>query len=328
MRLVVFLILFVQSLLSLPQSDCPPTQTCTSLSNTPGGSGVGGQFGEITAATDGCLGGEHNSCWITVNILTSGTLEFTINPNVNANDFDFAVWGPNSACPPTNSPIRCSYAINNNNFAGPSDNGNTGISTASNSTHPLASENDNSEGAGGNGWVNSMNVIAGETYLILVDNFTTNSGFQISFGGSSTLNCSFLPIELSEFYGINNGTYNTLKWTTLSEINNDYFIIEKSTDGVSWSQVEIVDGAGSSSVEINYNIIDHVPFQGINYYRLTQVDFDGNSKTFDLISVNNSGDAPYIIRITDILGQDVDNSYQGLRLVHYSNGTIQKRIGN
>lgn len=322
MRLLI-LILFCN--LSFGQNSCPPIFACSDVSNTPNGAGTGGQFGEINAGTDGCLSGEHNSTWITITILNSGTLLFTINPTTNSNDFDFAIWGPNSGCPPTGAPIRCSYAVGNTNFAGPGDNGNTGINSTFNSTHPLANENDNSEGAGGNGWVNDINVLAGESYLILVDNFTTNNGFNITFGGTSVLDCNILPIDLVEFKVYTLSNKNILEWTTMSESNNDYFILEHSQNGYDWSEITRIDGAGNSSSELNYSYV--VEFENrINYYRLTQVDFDGTYDVFDLISINNSSNK-VVIKITDFLGQEVDEFYTDLRIIHYSDGTTEKRVG-
>lgn len=312
---------------SYAQNDCPPTTVCAPFAATPSGAGVGGQFGEIGAATDGCLSGEHNSTWITVTILTSGTLEFTINPNVNANDFDFAVWGPGSPCPPTVAPIRCSFAVNNNNFVGAGDNGNTGVNTNINFTHPLASETDLTEGVFGNGWVNAINVTAGQTYLILVDNFTTNSGFNITFGGTATLDCTALPIELLTFYGTNEDSYNLLTWSTATETNNDYFILERSSDGYNWTEVSRIDGAGNSSQTLNYSFKDFGFKNGINYYRLTQTDYNGQHETFNIIAINNYKESPKILKTTNMMGQEVSNDFEGLRIVYYSDGTTLKRVG-
>lgn len=228
-KLFVFIFLLFLAGIGLSQNSCPATQVCGTFTTTPSGSGSGGQFGEVNFTTDGCLNGEHNSTWITITILTSGTLQFTIDPIVNSNDFDFAIWGPSSPCPPTTVPIRCSFAAGG---------GNTGLNgTAS----------DVSENVFGNGWLQEMNVVAGQTYLILVDNFTTNNGFQISFGGTSTLDCTTLPIELVSFDGYNYNTYNYITWVCASELNNDYYTIEKSIDGVNWISLSNIDAAGNSS---------------------------------------------------------------------------------
>jgi hypothetical protein len=87
--------------------------------------------------------------------------------------------------------------------------------------------------------------------------------------------CAVLPIELLSFDGHNNGTANELYWSTATEINNDYFTLERSTDGVSFIEITKVDGAGNSNMVNEYNYMDIDPFVGINYYRLKQTDFNG-----------------------------------------------------
>jgi hypothetical protein len=66
-----------------------------------------------------------------------------------------------------------------------------------------------------------------------------------------------------------------LNWSTVSEINNDYFSIERSTDGVSWTVLKTITGATNSSTLRNYEWLDEKPVVGNLYYRLKQTDFDG-----------------------------------------------------
>lgn len=91
--------------------------------------------------------------------------------------------------------------------------------------------------------------------------------------------CSFvtLPVELSEFEAkLDSKNHVLLNWTTMSESDNDYFIIEKSIDGENFEEIGLLDGSGNSSAELDYNYIDREPFPGVNYYRLKQVDFNGD----------------------------------------------------
>lgn len=304
---LVILLLFAN--IGISQNNCPATPVCGTFTTTPSGTGSGGQFGEITSSTDGCLNGEHNSTWISIAILTSGTLQFTIDPIVNTNDFDFAVWGPSSPCPPTAGPVRCSFAAGG---------GNTGLNgTAS----------DVSENVFGNGWLQEMNVTAGQTYLILVDNFTTNNGFQMSFGGTSTLNCTTLPIELISFTGNKENNYNNLFWTTASELNNDYFILERSVDAFEWVEIGRINGAGNSTYTLNYNFKDYNFNFGVNYYRLTQVDYNGQREQFNIIAIENEKIEKKIIKVTKIMGQEVKEDFTGVKIVYYSDGSVVKKIG-
>jgi hypothetical protein len=98
----------------------------------------------------------------------------------------------------------------------------------------------------------------------------------------------FLPIDLIDFNAIMNEDRVEISWTTESEINNDYFIIEKSQDAMEWELVLETKGSGNSNFIINYFEIDNNPLIGLSYYRLTQVDFDGEWETFNIIPVENA----------------------------------------
>ena len=95
-----------------------------------------------------------------------------------------------------------------------------------------------------------------------------------------------LPIMLTSFTG--EVIENTVKldWITASEINNDFFTIEKSKDGQVFEVVGIVDGVGNSNTIKNYNSLDESPYRGTSYYRLKQTDFDGQSAYSNLVAVD------------------------------------------
>lgn len=102
----------------------------------------------------------------------------------------------------------------------------------------------------------------------------TNDGFYTI--GTLDFN-STLPIELIQFDAYLDGNKVNLEWQTASELNNDYFVIERSADGIRFDEIRIVDGAGSSNQLIQYFETDHSPLSGTSYYRLRQVDFDGSA---------------------------------------------------
>lgn len=95
-----------------------------------------------------------------------------------------------------------------------------------------------------------------------------------------------LPIELLSFTADVNNQEVDLKWQTASEINNDYFTVERSMDGENFEPLIIVKGAGNSNQIINYYEVDKDPYSGISYYRLKQTDFDGEFSYSQIISVN------------------------------------------
>ncbi len=311
MKRILVILMMLVSLSGFAQSDCPATIICATTSSTP--SGFGSQ--ELNGSNNGCLSIEHNSTWFTINILTSGSLQITIDPNVNSNDFDFAVWGPNSACPPTNNPIKCSYAANT---------GNTGINSGLNVTGGA-----NSEGIFGDGWVNNITVIAGESYLVLVDNYTTNSGFQLTFGGTSTLDCSPLPIELTDFHCETKSNNISVFWTTATETNNDYFELWRSSDAINFIKILTKDGTGTSTSPISYWHQDYLPPTGTYYYRLKQVDFNGVETISEITSCAYVQDAGVTVTYFNTIGQEINinTAVPGLYIKQYSkDGNLRREV--
>ncbi len=120
-------------------------------------------------------------------------------------------------------------------------------------------------------------------------NFTLNAistGFSVFGGGSD--NGDPLPVELVSFTGDCADGVVDVTWTTASEYNSSHFELENSRDGVTWDVVYTKDAAGQSTELIEYTYNDVHANGGDNYYRLTQVDIDGTSKTYDVINVSCS----------------------------------------
>ncbi len=100
--------------------------------------------------------------------------------------------------------------------------------------------------------------------------------------------CNPLPIELMSFAGENNGDVNDLYWTTATEINNDFFLVQRSEDGYAFKDIGQVDAAGNSSVTNSYRLTDNAPLKGMNYYRLKQIDFNGSASYSEVIAINTN----------------------------------------
>lgn len=96
-----------------------------------------------------------------------------------------------------------------------------------------------------------------------------------------------LPVELINFSVENKNNVNQLHWTTASETNNQYFILERSIDGISFEKIGKINGIGNSSQLQLYSFEDHFPPNGINYYRLKQIDYNGEFSFSKIIDVNN-----------------------------------------
>jgi hypothetical protein len=97
-----------------------------------------------------------------------------------------------------------------------------------------------------------------------------------------------LPVGLISFDGERNGIVNHISWSTSSETNNHYFLLEKSIDGFNFNYLTTLQGAGNSSKNLNYNFQDVERSMQTTYYRLTQVDFDGHQKQEGIITVRST----------------------------------------
>jgi len=129
----------------------------------------------------------------------------------------------------------------------------------------------------------------GGTTGTTVDGTIISSAVVTLFGPftlASTTTANPLPIELINFTGIPVDNIVNLFWTTSVEINNDYFTIEKSNDGITFTKLIDVKGADNTNTYKNYTATDRQPYSGISYYRLKQTDYNNNSKYFNVVSVN------------------------------------------
>jgi Secretion system C-terminal sorting domain len=127
--------------------------------------------------------------------------------------------------------------------------------------------------------------VASATTLVVGFNFNVNGandGFEIS--DFQVFNTP-LPIELKDFNAYIDAKQSNLDWQTASELNNSHFSIEKSQDGLSFREIGIVNGNGTTNETQNYEFIDKTPFSGTNYYRLKQFDFDGKFEYSKVVSI-------------------------------------------
>ena len=120
----------------------------------------------------------------------------------------------------------------------------------------------------------------------------TNGSWRV---GSVNFFGSVLPVEFANFTATNKGTTNILDFTTASEINNDYFTIERASNGGAFEPLGTIKGAGDSKADINYTYTDLNPSTGINHYRIMQTDYDGKYSYSAVRSVRNTLDGKLVI---------------------------------
>jgi len=124
-----------------------------------------------------------------------------------------------------------------------------------------------------------------------VNSTTTNDAISLNYIlitlGSSD---KPLPVEFISFTATCNGSKNTLTWQTASEINNKGFEVEKSSDAQDWEPIGFVEGHGNSNSLLTYSFDDMNPYHPSTYYRLVQIDYDGQSKYSQIVQASCSSE--------------------------------------
>ncbi|MBS1634579.1 MAG: hypothetical protein JST26_01565 [Bacteroidetes bacterium] len=196
----------------------------------------------------GCLSTQPNPTWFYLQIATPGTMAIDLSAN---SDVDFALWGPyanlsaaQAACSSYPTPLDCSYSSSNIEQ------------------------------------MNIANALVGEVYAVLVTNYA-NVVQQITLnqagGATATTNCAIvtLPIGLLSFnVALNSNEQAEVNWITETEVNNDYFEVQRSADSYNWEVIGTKKGQGNTTNKTSYQFLDKAPLGGVSYYRLKQVDFD------------------------------------------------------
>ncbi len=165
------------------------------------------------------------------------------------------------------------------------------------------------------------------------DTLTTNgSGYFTSAGGcggGSSGFCGALPITLIFFKGSISEGKVSLTWATSSEINFNYFSIEKSSDGMYFQPIAEVKGNGTTSARHDYSYDDLSPLIGKNYYRLTSVDFDNYQQTFNTILESYTGKLEFDIYPNPSNGRSLTLAYNfdnpdGMVVIYDNLGAVLK----
>lgn len=126
--------------------------------------------------------------------------------------------------------------------------------------------------------------------------------FTVNFSGTCGPSCSsVLPIELLDFRAEPKSDYVSLQWHVASEINTKEYIIEKSPDAVNWKTIGTITADPVYNTNLFYYANDVLPFKGINYYRLTDIDLDGTQNPHEVIFIN------YLNKSTHLLSEQTED---------------------
>lgn len=273
----------------------------------------------------------YNSLWLEVNIPTAGEYQMTFNA---IDTFSYTQAGTSSYG--TQEGVMISLYMKGDNcqestivwgtFCFTAAHCNPGLIVATSGVLPYDPTRQNWDitlqfSVAGNYYVEIMG------YGIPTNNPLCGEVPNCSSQGSGTFTiCSTtpnpLPIELTSFKARPQQLYDYITWTTASETNNNYFNIDISIDGVNWTSVASVNGAGNSSTSIDYFLNNYKIKEGVYYYQLTQIDYNGTSVTYKpVFVVRNSSESPY--KYYNILGQ-----YSGSEISQLQYGQLYIRVDN
>lgn len=135
-------------------------------------------------------------------------------------------------------------------------------------------------------------VLTAGTYYVTVEAFSSGTTGAYTLAVTSGSPCSVLPVGLTEFRGDYSeiSRSNEIRWTTSSETNNDYFVLQRSADGLNFGAIADIDGQGNSFNESAYTYFDPIESADTYYYRLKQFDYDGSFTYSDVIAVKSEWD--------------------------------------
>jgi len=125
-----------------------------------------------------------------------------------------------------------------------------------------------------------------------------------------------LPVELIA-YSCNK---NEIAWSTGSEINSDYFTVLYSSDGTDFTSISNIEAQGNSFEVFNYSY----PINKKGYYKLTQTDYDGTTEEFSIKFCGPDVSEATLLATYDVLGQIIQDSYRGIVIEVYSDGTTKR----
>jgi len=257
----------------IPPEDCQGGVTICGDASIQNNSTSTGCVADLNSSNRGCLAGnERQGTWYYFSPSASGTIAMDIIPAADI-DYDFAIWGPLTTitCPPAGTPTRCTWAYPPNVPGYPA--------ATSFWTGMRAGATQTSQGSNSNGYVLPLNVVAGDLYIMYIDNFDiTGQSFQLDWhlSNGASLACTILPVELVHFEARVGSGFVELGWTTQTENNSDHFVVERASDAMEFFPLGTVAAAGHSLGNINYRFVDEAPLSGNNNYRLKKVDNDGS----------------------------------------------------
>lgn len=230
---------------------------------------------------------ERNHVWYYINPQSPGTLEVLINSGAGGQVYDFALWkstGETITCPAFSGedPFVCEAEDNGSNGSTPQ-----GTGFLNDVWAPGSQPYYNYPGYRPGVEVTAQDIADGVVFMLLI-NVRSNGSPQpvVNITMDGQLDCTPLTVSLIDFNGQRNGMINDIYWSTRSEQNNSHFIVERSMNTYEWEILQYVPGHGTTNETVHYEIKDLSPYYPITYYRLKQVDTDGEVTHYKTISIS------------------------------------------
>ncbi|MFD1629870.1 FISUMP domain-containing protein [Pseudopedobacter beijingensis] len=121
------------------------------------------------------------------------------------------------------------------------------------------------------------------------------------------------PVNLINYRLKKGANYAVISWETVSEQNNDYFVVERSSDGKNFKELAKIPGKGTTTQKQNYAFTDYFPLSGVNYYRLRQIDKDATVNNYGIIAISFKFDEAIVLSAhpNPVNGSNVTISFAG-----------------
>jgi predicted MPP superfamily phosphohydrolase len=152
------------------------------------------------------------------------------------------------------------------------------------------------------------------TNSVTINNSTTGN-FTYTVKDASGVNCiqdvfnvtvtGVLPVSFMSFDAKLDNDKVLLNWATAQELDNKYFTIEKSTDGINFNFLAKQNAAANNNTINNYSLVDYKPANGINFYRLSQTDFSNNTIIYETRKVNVKSNNTFFVSVSKTQSQQV-----------------------
>ncbi len=237
----------------------PPNDNCSNAVQINFGEGYNLTTSNATVDINNtlCSGTTENNIWVSYAATYTGTAFVFLQDQdcACANGTQMSIYNASAGCP--NNSSTCSITLNPNN------------------------DNDFS---------GQFSVVNGSTYYIQLDGYAgCGCSFNLCINSFNNADCSLLllPVSLSNSTAecINESEV-LISWETQSELNNSYFELQRSVEGIEFENLKTIAAIGNSTNSIYYSFTDENPIQGFAYYRIKQVDLDGQTFYSKIMSVN------------------------------------------